>query len=577
MKFGKHLACFAVALLPSSFVARASERIVSPAVDTQSADLTAASQFSSSALLLAPLAALLIPKIASPDIRSAHSGSSSTHSASSQAATSGESAQQHWERGQTLAKAGDLEDATHEFEEAARIAPNNPRYLSSLGAVLAQQQKFEEAVGYFERAHKADPANVPVLQNLAAAQWQLGKLPDAETNLRQVRRLNPGNQEATLMLGMVLENQGQYAPAEKLLQSVPDRVSVHPEARAALLHCYYETGHLSDAHRLEDEVLADAKDVQAAFLCATVAVRERDFPPAERLLAAIRDLYPEPAEVEYQLALARYGAARYADAEQILRQLIEKDGEKGQYFNLLGWCLAKEGKIAESVNAFDRSIDIDPRDVSNYVDLATVLMDAGQLPAALEAATKAVSVDANSYAAQRIAGQIQTRQHNYEAALQSYTRAAQLNRDDADAWLDLAAAQDAAGRRNDAAATLAGAIKKFPRAAQLYYRYALILLYPPDPDDHAKELKAVALLRKALSSDDSIAGAHYELGNILLREDQSSKALGELRAAEKLDPGDSNTHYALWTVLRKLGQTQEAQNELQIFQKLKSQEGNAQP
>ena len=290
------------------------------------------------------------------------------------------------------------------------------------------------------------------------------------------------------MLGMV-ENSGDYAPAAKLLASAPDRVSVHPEALAALLHCYYETSRLDEAHRLEDKVLADAKDVQAAFLCATVAVRERDFAPAEKDIGGDSRYLSDPAELQHQMALARYGTAQYAEAEQILRGLIEKDGEKSQYFNLLAWCLAKEGKIPDSVKAFDRAIDIDPREESNYVDLATGLMDASQLPAALDAANKAVSVDGNSYAAQRIAGQIQTRQHNYEAALQSYKRAAQLNRDDADALLDLAEAQDATGRRGDAAATLDGAIKKFPRQAQLYYRYALILLYPPDPDDHDKEAK----------------------------------------------------------------------------------------
>ncbi len=571
MKFGKHLAFLTVAVLPVCPSSRSSNCFVSPPVDTFSVALTPESQFNN------PSRFSSIPVIQSSNPSSQSSSQQPSHQSSQQSPASGESAQKHWERGQALAKTGDLEDAAYEFQQAARIAPTNPRYLSSLGAVLAQQQKFEEAAGYFERAHKADPGNVPVLQNLAAAQWQLGKLQDAETNLRQVLRLNPGNQEATLMLGMVLENSGDYAPAAKLLASVPDRVSVHPEALAALLHCYYETAHLDEAHRLEDKVLADAKDVQAAFLCATVAVRERDFAPAEKILAAIRDIYPKPADLRYQMALARYGTAKYTEAEQIVRQLIEQDSEKSQYLNLLAWCLAKEGKIPDSVKAFDRAIDIDPREESNYVDLATVLMDAGQLPAALDAAIKAVSVDGKSYAAERIAGQIQTRQHNYKAALQSYTRAAQLNRDDADALLDLAGAQDATGRRGDAAATLDGAIKKFPRQAQLYYRYALILLYPPDPDDHDKEAKAVTLLRKALSLDDSIAGAHYELGNILLREGQSSLALEELRTAEKLDPGESNTHYALWSVLRKLGQTQEAENELQIFQKLKSQEGTGQP
>src|ERR1700683_4366006 len=581
MRFGRHLACTMTALLPLGLLSPPKRSVNTRAVDTLSIEGVEAS---------VPPQSIGIPQTENALERfvlriqggsSNQSGQAGPPSgqasgkppAGNSSGNSTESAQQHWERGQTLANAGDLDDAIVELRRAATLAPNNARYLSSLGAVLAQRGNFEEAVRYFERAHKVDPANAAVLQNLAAAQWQLGKLRDAETNLRQTLRLNPGNREATLLLGMVLENRGEYAPAAKMLSSVPELVKTHPESLAALLHCYYETSRLEDAYRLEDEVVVARNDVQAAFLCATVAVRQRDFDAAEKILATNPAGYPNEAAVDYQLALTRYGKQEYAEAEQLVQQLIERDGEDGKYFNLLGWCLAKEGKATDSVKAFDRAIDLDPREDSNYVDLATVLMDTGSLPAALEVAEKAVSVDPNSYEAQRIAGQIQTRQHNYEAALRSYTRAAQLNRDNSDAMLDLALAQDAAGRRDDARATLDGAIRKFPREAQLYYHDALLLLYPADLDDHTKETKAIGLLRKALAIDDAIAGAHYELGNILLSQSQSSKALSELQAAEKLAPSDSNTHYALWSAYRKLGQTQQGENELQIFQKLKSQEG----
>jgi tetratricopeptide (TPR) repeat protein len=556
MRFGKLVACISAALLPLGFLFR--PPIDARAVDTHSIQTIAASTFSNPPHIIR----IVLPV----DLQVRGSGASDQS----------EAAQKHWERGQELAGAGNLAEATAEFREAVALAPNNPRYLATLGAALAQQQNLEEAVRYFDRAHKADPSNVPVLQNLAAAQWQLGRLRDAETNLRQILKLDPSNREAPLILGMVLENLGEYSAAAKLLSSVPDRVKTHPESIAALLHSYYETARLKEAHRLEDDLLADPKDdAQPIFLCATVAVRARDFPAAEKMLSAIRAVAPDPVEIDYELALVRYGAGQYSEAEQILQKLIEQSGESSRYFNLIGWCLAKESKIHEAVKAFDRAIDLDPKKDANYVDLATVLMDAQLLPAALEAANKAVEVDSNSYPAQRIVGQIQTRQHNYEAAVQSYTRAAELNRNDAAASLDLAESQAAAGRFDDACSTLDQSIKKFPRASQLYYHYALILLYPAGADDPKRQSKAIALLQQALALDNSIAGAHYELGNLWLQQGQSLKSLNELQAAAKLDPSDSKAHYALWSVLRKLDRKQQAEDELQIFKKLKSQESAA--
>ena len=552
MRFGKLLACTSAALLPLGFLLRLP--IDARAVDTHSIQTIAASSFSNPPHIIR----IVLPV----DLQVRGSGASDQS----------EAAQKHWERGQELAGAGNLTEATAEFRQAVALAPNNPRYLATLGAALAQQQNLDEAVRYFDRARKADPSNVAVLQNLAAAQWQLGRLREAETNLRQILKLDPNNREAPLILGMVLENLGEYSSAAKLLSSVPERVKTHPESTAALLHSYYETARVKEAHRLEDDLLTDPKDAQSIFLCATVAVRARDFPAAEKMLSAIRDVSPDPVEIDYELALVRYGAGHYSEAEQILQKLIEQSGQSSRYFNLIGWCLAKETKIHEAVKAFDRAIDLDPKKVANYVDLATVLMDADLLPAALEAANKAVEVDPNSYPAQRIAGQIQTRQHNYEAALQSYTRAAELNRNDAGASLDLAESQAAAGRFDDACSTLDQSIKKFPRASQLYYHYALILLYPTGADDPKRQSKAIALLQQALALDNSIAGAHYELGNLWLQQGQSLKSLNELQAAAKLDPSDSKTHYALWSVLRKLDRKQQAEDELQVFKKLKSQE-----
>jgi tetratricopeptide (TPR) repeat protein len=274
--------------------------------------------------------------------------------------------------------------------------------------------------------------------------------------------------------------------------------------------------------------------------------------------------------VDYQMAALRYRTGNYSEAEDMLKRLVGKGDESSKYFNLLGWCLAKREKIQEAVKAFDHAIYLDPQRDSNYVDLATVLMGAGLLPTSLEAANRAVEVDPDSYAAYRVRGQIQMRQHDYTAAVDSYRKAAELNSAGSGPLLDLAEAHAGAGQFEKACSTLEATIRKYPREAQGYYQYAVVILHQSGADAAANRSKATALLQRALTLDNSFARAHYELGEIWLEQEESAKALAELQKAAKLNPSDENTHYALWLVLRKLGRTQQAQDELRMFRELKA-------
>lgn len=483
-------------------------------------------------------------------------------------------AQEHWERGRALADSGDLEEAAVELRLAVALAPSHPEYVYTLGVILAKQGKLEEAASRFQQALKFDPENLAIRQNLAAAEWQVGKLPDAVRNLQFILKQRPNDQEASFLLGMVLENSGEYDKAAKLLAAAHDRLRLHPESVAALLHCYYEISKRAEAHDLENSLLRDSSQTQAIFLSAGVAEEAGDYQAAERMLVAVRDSYPSSTEVNYQLAVLRYRTGKYSDAEDILKRLVVEGDETSKYLNLLAWCFAKQGETQEAVKAFDRAVDLDPRKVSNYIDLATVLMDAGLLPPSLEAANKAVEVDPSSYFAYRIRGQIQMRQHDYTAAVDSYRKAAELNNANSGPFLDLAEAEAAAGQLKKSSSILEATIKKFPREAHLYYKYAVIILHHSSSDAAANQSKAATLLQTTVTLDNSISEAHYELGNIWLAQGQSAKALAELQWAAKLNPSDGNTHYALWLVLRKLGRTKQAEDELKIFSKLKAEESD---
>jgi Flp pilus assembly protein TadD len=57
--------------------------------------------------------------------------------------------------------------------------------------------------------------------------------------------------------------------------------------------------------------------------------------------------------------------------------------------------------------------------------------------------------------------------------------------------------------------------------------------------DAGAELRAQTLFEKALALDDSLAGAHHDLGKLLLRNGKARHALPHLEAAARLDPSSS--------------------------------------
>lgn len=480
-------------------------------------------------------------------------------------------AQQHGERGREFAKQGDLESATSEFREAVHLAPQNPTYLTDLGIVLAQQQRFEEAIRYLQKAVTADSGNIALRRSLAAAQWQAGMLVPARQNLELILKAKPRDPAASLLLGMVLENSGDYAGAARLLAPVISLSQSHPESIAALLRCYYKTRQLAQAHSMENELLKDSIAAATVLRCVRVAMEAEDYLSAGNMLQALHQAYGPNPDIDYELAFLRYQTGHYPEAEAVLKNLTEASATPKQ-LDLLAWCFAKQGRTSEAVKMFHQAIDLAPQQASIYADLAAVLAEDGHLSDALEAANGAVRVDPNSYAAFRAIGMIQTRQHNYTAAVDSYTRAAQLNPASSDALVDLADAQASAGLFTESSSTFEQAIRKYPRDPQPYYQYALVILHHGDPSQTRKQPLALSMLEKALLLDQSLSDAHYQLATIWLARDENLKALAQLQDAAKQDNNNKNIHYSLSLTYRKLGRAKEAESELQIFKNLEAQE-----
>jgi Flp pilus assembly protein TadD len=76
-------------------------------------------------------------------------------------------------------------------------------------------------------------------------------------------------------------------------------------------------------------------------------------------------------------------------------------------------------------------------------------------------------------------------------------------------------------------------------------------------------------LREALVLNPSLSGAHYQLGNLALKQDQIAEAEKHFEEVAKLDPNNAQGHFALARVYRRLGRQEDAAREMKRYEELK--------
>jgi tetratricopeptide (TPR) repeat protein len=379
-----------------------------------------------------------------------------------------DTAREHAERGVQLAQSGNLHEAETELRTAVQIAPDDSSYLTSLGGILGMEQKLTEANVYFEKAVKIDPANAPARRNLAANEWRLGQFKQAQINLERLLQEQPQDKIAMLLLGMVSENEHDYARAAKLLAAVPELVAQRPESVAALASAYYHTGRRDEARKTLEPLLGQSAPPQGILAAAGVAVRAQDYGVAEKLFESI---------------LSSFNTGR----------------EKAEVYNLLGMVQMKMNLFTDAMQSYSRAVELDPKSIDAQAGLASAKWSAGMHPEA-------------------------------EAQFQSL-------------------------------------LKQHPRDASVYESYGTSLLNSATNDTALD--RADALLEKAVALDNSRADAHYQLGILELKKNAPESmrgALAQLQTAMRLGLNDSKVHYALARVYRRLGRENEAAKEMHLYE-----------
>ncbi|HXI82939.1 MAG TPA: tetratricopeptide repeat protein [Verrucomicrobiae bacterium] len=141
------------------------------------------------------------------------------------------SAETHRNLGIALTQAGEIQEATDEFNLALQLKPDMADAHCRLGVFLQREGKYEEAIRHYEQALQTDPDYADAHYNLGTALVRLDRMTEAMEQWEEALRIDPDYAEAHANLGVALEQAGKLEDAvahyEQALRVRPDLAAVH--------------------------------------------------------------------------------------------------------------------------------------------------------------------------------------------------------------------------------------------------------------------------------------------------------------------------------------------------------------
>jgi tetratricopeptide (TPR) repeat protein len=282
------------------------------------------------------------------------------------------SAQAWGNLGMLLLANGFGEDSRACFAQAAQLDSKDPRwpYLQGLAQQAIEPDSalplFQEAA---ERVGVEGPGAGVVRWRYAEALMRKGERQKAAELLRDVLRRDPSHVRAMLALGALAHDEHNLEAAENYLRPCAESPLTRQRATVRLASLYQEKNDPASAERYRlkarqlprdpdgpDPIAEEYKGLivgrRARLLRAENLLQEGATPQAIEMLSQLLQEHPDEAEASVKLGMALAEVRRFREAERVLREGLERAGERVQARYFLCVCLFHQAEQSNSRAGF---------------------------------------------------------------------------------------------------------------------------------------------------------------------------------------------------------------------------------
>jgi tetratricopeptide (TPR) repeat protein len=406
----------------------------------------------------------------------------------------------------------------------------------------------------------------------AVAQYNEGKFAEAAAGLETLVREVPESFEVHELLGLVYSGQSKDALANPHLEKAVRLKPASAAARTNLATNLIRLSKLEDAQaQLKKAVVLEPKNFDANHDLGELYVRSGKLSDAIPFLKQAQQIRPSSYDNGYDLALAYLLTARPTPARQLVQSLL-KEKDTAELHNLLGQVEEKDGKYVAAVNEFEIAAHQEPSE-SNLFDWASELLLHRTLEPAIEIFRQSAQRYPNSPRMAIGLGIALYSRGNYDEAVKSLLRAADLGPSDPICYFFLSKAYDSSPQQ---AEEVIQRFKRFselqPANARASYYYAMSLWKGKRAQDPGLDLHQIeSLLRRAITLDPKLAEARLQLGNLYSDQTQYAEAIPEYVKALEENSNLADAHYRLGQAYVHTSQKDKAQEQFQRYQTLRAQ------
>lgn len=409
------------------------------------------------------------------------------------------------------------------------ILRKNPSDLEALllrGRVHLAKYATPEATEEFQKILRIEPRFARARHQLAVAYLQAGNPQQAKRELTEAATIAPDMVEAALLLAEV--NIGTGSPRlaietlEKLIAKHPRMVQAYVLLGSAYL-ARREPAKATEAYR-KIGALAP-KDPRGPHLVGLGLRAQGKRGEARKAFEASLALAPDYVEPLTQLASMAFAEKQPHAALQQVKSQIALVPQSGPLHSLLGGVHLARGEVELAEAAYLRALELAPRLIGAYVQLATIYGTSGKYDHALAKLNGALAVNPKNLFALMLSGIVHERKGDIPRAQQAYERVLALE-------------------------------PRFAPAAN-----NLAWLYSEHGGDKEKALRLAQTAKEVAPEEPHISDT---LGWILYKRDLYHRALSLLKESAAKLPENPEVQYHLGMAFYKTGDKEGARKALTL-------------
>lgn len=272
--------------------------------------------------------------------------------------------------------------------------PGNVPAWNNLGALLLQVNRLQEAGACFQKVLQIDMTHPKAVQNMVKVLAGLNRDTEIIPFLNKVLKAKPGHSQALIEKARQLAKKGNHKAALQGYRKAQSKSSKPLLLEGDVGRALLALGRIVEAKTAYETVLKRTpEDLDALLGLAEAHAELGEADKADILQKKVEKLRSKNFDTHHQLSKKAFYSGEYVAAEKHARAALEFEPEseamRAHYLKVL----RRTGRIKDAMAFAELSIGILPESALLYHNLALLLRDAGNKPESIEALERSIELD----------------------------------------------------------------------------------------------------------------------------------------------------------------------------------------